>query len=593
MIHAKIIEIVNKALTDKGVTYLDRKDKIEEIVNDVINVSEDQFKEYEIDLSEDTSNGVCNRAIVEEVVKDHISKEDNKTEDIFDKLRSKEVDIDDTKASISLEDVLNEIINLECNKKAEDYSKKYDLSNVQSKVKKEHGKQLRFKSNDTKVIFSEIEDLGKMIRLGYNWSSTPVRFKCSKCDKQIPFISMKVDEITNKVFCEDNCNVAKRVKKIKKLRSNCRYDTKIICQSILVNTHHIVVTDADVIELRETVSKLMGYLNLKVTDTELEDLTKDIICKLGTDTNYENGNITYYINSFVRLLHNANIQIPRYVALLLYDKIYELTWRNVSFWNKEEQYLSSYCQNEDSLKQKANEEMTAISSYSLAFFKSKNLYPVEDAISDYRPYVKVLQSYQGIKPDLLCRMMNLIVNQDDSFTKFITGCGGSGADTINRFHLPDNIKNEVYNEYGYLLTNFFKVLQDKKSYTKLVQLTDEFIRYIIFYSVDAINSGSLKEFTQPIYNGVQTIKKLKIGPSNKLNAVEELFDKYNSTAELGAEDRDNSNEKHNGTKFEKCQNELFESPNIIKLLYSNPIVYKYYMDKWMSRLCTTLMTGKI
>lgn len=616
-IHANLIRVVNEAFNNKGITYTGREDECAEIANDIIQVSKEQLEECEIDISEDTPNGVCNRAMLEEIVKEHILEENRTTDAIWEKIRAKKVQTAGVDAQIELKDVFDIVIKSEHDKKAENYKKKFgdDKNSNQSKERKEHGNQLRFREGDTEVIFSEIEDLGKMIRLGYNWSSKPVKYTCEKCGKDVPIVSMKVSTDC-KLVCADDC---KGINHFKKLKPNCKYGLKIICQSILVNTHHIVVSDKDVEDLRETVSRLVKELKLTLTDTEKEDLTKDIVCKLGTDTEYNSKNNTdTNIIAFVELLHDYDISIPRYVAYLLYDKIYEYTWRNVSFWNETKYYLSARCQNKDDLIKAADAEMKRISNYTYKFLKTKGLTPVEDAISDYRPYVKVLQSYQGIKPDLLCRMMNLIVNQDKTFKHFITGCGGSAAGMINRFQLPDNIEQETYNEYGYLLTNFFEVLKNKDSYKNLKKLVKKFLGYVINYSEDNIKNGIQEEFTEKIYINLQkyetvldkkiqdleknvavlqsknSVDKVKIEnlqkekicikeQKGKISDIITFCDSSNkSTLKQGIDDRKATNEIHNKGKDETDSkfNEMEKSPNIIKLLYSNPIIYKYYMNKY-------------
>lgn len=678
-IHAILFKITRNAL-GKTVTYLERKEEYTKIANDIIEDSKEELEKNEIDFADDTPTGKSNHALLEEIVKECIWESEKESDEIIEKLYKNRVKADKEDDSVLLENALIAVINSKKKEKQEKYKKAFGAGK-DSKAKKKHGEQLRYVDNDedkTEVIFSEVKDLGDMIRNGYNWSPKYVTYTCSKCKKDVPFVSLIVDA-NGKLICKEDCQNQKKIKNVryKKLRNKCPYGTKIICQSVLASTHHLVVSDEDVEELIKAVKDMMGYLNIKIDD--IDSLTKDIICKISSDENFgEKATGDTYLKRFVRLLHNAQIKIPRFIAYLLYDKIYKLTWSNVNFWNDTGNYLSAYCQNESDLKAEADKEMQTLSNFSYLFFRNYNLYPVEDAISDYRPYVKVLQSYQGIKPDLLCRMMNIIVKQDTSFEHFITGCGGSAADLVNRFQLPDNITDETYNEYGYLLTNFYKVLQDDTFYEKLKKLVNEFVEYIIKYSESAIKNGSLGEFTNEILTKLQmnkvavknkidndknllnskfnillnefdkelnkikkgkgtdeikesidiikkelsNLKKVKVideiresintiekelsnlEKKKEINKIKEKFDEIKenvdnqesldnlldlfnkmadsddnnkTTYELGKKFREDANERHNTSKFKKCQNELLECPNIIKLLYTDPIIYKFYL----------------
>lgn len=349
------------------------------------------------------------------------------------------------------------------------------------KNKKEHTKELRVDN----YINYELEDLADEIKkYRTNWSNKPVTYDYNGVKRVFAWVDLDKSKLSNNYDLEHNT--------LRLPRRPAISSTMAICQSILINTHHLVVSEDDAKKYEEAIESFVKALGVTING-QYDDLARDIVCRLG----YEMENVADrpYFKSLIKFFKCKKIHIPRFFAYLMYDIVYESVWREVDFL-RSDGVVSSYCQNEVVL---TNIKDTILQGYKLpvGFFDKYNLQPVADAIFDYRPYTKVLRNYLGIKPDLLCRMMNLIAKQAPECNHFITGCGGSAAGLINRFNpINDNIKKETYNEYGYLLTNFYLVLQDNNKYQELLDKISLFVDLLC----NCDTTGVKEKFTDSIFN---------------------------------------------------------------------------------------------
>lgn len=441
------------------------------------------------------------------------------------------------------------------------------LKSSQSKYK-EHTKELRVDS----YINYELEDLASMIKkYRMNWSNKPVKYKDNGTMREFAWDDLVLSGGTWNIQ-NGSYNTTLRLPRRLAVSS-----TMAICQSILINTHHLVVSKNDAKEYENAIDTLVNSIGVTIVG-QYDDLARDIVCRLGYEM--ENSPNRPYFRSLIEFFRDKGI--PRFLAYLMYDIVYEAVWREVDFIR--DGVVSSYCQNEHVL---TNIKDTILQGYKLPadFFDRYNLQPVADAIFDYRPYTKVLSSYLGIKPDLLCRMMNLIAKQAPDCDHFITGCGGSAAGLINRFNpINDNITTETYNEYGYLLTNFYLVLQDDIQYKALMQKIARLIDLICDSSSTARNIIE-KEFTNPIYDYFRQNNWVNPNTKEEYKSFERVFNISGSKASLDAIGIDGRPVK---PEAQQQDIELIKS-----FLNRYPLIMDYYNNKYANSPNTTLLDEAI
>ena len=392
---------------------------------------------------------------------------------------------DAEKENIGVNILLKKLID----KKSEEVEIKYS-----SRVKeKAHTKTFRTEKNG--LINSYVEDLKYAIQDGVVPMPMRITVTCDKCNKERPLYNMVFNKQTKKGVCS-KCSGTGIKDTVYSSKEKFNYTNTIMAQSILDNTHHLVVSEADNEEFTSCVAYAMNYYNVSLGTDQLTQLVGEIVCALGL----KNGDHKKYLELFTI----EGNKIPRLFAYVVYDIVYKAIWGSASF-NKNG-VPSAFCQTEYEMRSK---EETILFDLGLTadFFSKYELDPVADAINDYRPYRKIIQSYQGIKPDLLCRMLNFILDQlPDDYNHYITACGGSGADIINKIHITDKKWKETYNDIGLLNSTFYKVLQNEDEYNNLVNLLEEFISYIVGYSSSA---NSFVKFFRNIDIKVERIEEAR------------------------------------------------------------------------------------
>ncbi|MDY4414314.1 MAG: hypothetical protein SPE43_08130, partial [Ruminococcus sp.] len=123
--------------------------------------------------------------------------------------------------------------------------------------------------------------------------------------------------------------------------------------------------------------------------------------------------------------------------------------------------------------------------------------------TDYRPYIKAVKYYQGIKPAFLCRMLNemLRLGKKERFV-FTDGFGGSGTISLN---INSNLKmKQEYNDLGILNEALFMTLKNNGGQA-LKDRVANFIDLILNHTGDEI---AARNFLNP-YSDI--IRKLKDG----------------------------------------------------------------------------------
>ena len=445
---------------------------------------------------------------------------------------------------------------------------------------KRHNYMLRYHNG----LFDKHFNYLRKVESGATWRNGFELCKCKVCKKDRPIVGMVFDYKKREVKCKDCKANEKSIRCFANFNSNSGYDTQVLAQSVLHSSHHLVVSKEDIEDFKVSIKNLLGYIGIN----DIDSLINDIICAIvyeeagargaGTKGAEETGaeeakkaeeveetgaeeakkagkssgiykRIT--LKELINLYLEAKAEIPRYLGYLLYDKVYDKLCYKVDFYQnytfnsykvyKDVRYVSAYCKNEASLRK---EEDNILKNYGLqsGFFNAFNLDPVRDVITDCKPYIKVLRFYLGIKPDLLCRMTNFIVNQSNGCDTYLCGCGGSGADLIN-LRTNKVFEEQVYNEYGYVLTTFYKVLSNKGSFNKLVSKIDDFVRFILDYK----NPKLEDEF------GKQLIGTF-LGKEEKFSAL------YNRSAlEIGQEARNEIIEKSEKS-IKRERKILFQSP---------------------------------
>lgn len=251
------------------------------------------------------------------------------------------------------------------------------------------------------------------------------------------------------------------------------YDNLQIARCLIQSIHHLSVSEADVDDYGKRLIEALEKKDIKFEDTtEKDKVVGEFLMALGYEGNME---------CSVKIIHTQcqlfNGNVPNIIKYVIYDKLYDELSREVSYSG----CGFSKCQNIDKLQTKFKERLNDYGVCSLAPFK-----PVEDVIYDYRPYLKAILHYQGIKPEFLCRMVNFLVQQVDGVRTYVDAFGGSGASTVNFFTSGEQEITKVYNDFGVMNAAFYKVLQNSVKLEQLKEMTSDFL---------AIVKGRQEDFT--------------------------------------------------------------------------------------------------
>lgn len=238
--------------------------------------------------------------------------------------------------------------------------------------------------------------------------------------------------------------------------------------------NHIKVSVEDVDEYEQ---KLLKAIQTKVKPEEQEQAVKESLLALGYVDN--DGIIAKECEWF-------GDELPAIVQYVIYQKVYRKLVEIITFQD-EDLVFHSDCQNKENLE---DEYKKCLAIYGITE-QQITLSPVEDVINDYRPYLKAVPYYQGIKPEFLCRMANDLVRlSSDDIGIVVDSFGGSGTCSMNG-HIKGVEVSRVYNDLGYMNTAFYQCIQDDvKLFAEAIQsiIDDAFTSHSDEYRIDYIES---------------------------------------------------------------------------------------------------------
>lgn len=230
-------------------------------------------------------------------------------------------------------------------------------------------------------------------------------------------------------------------------------DDWILYASALIEIpNHIFITQAD---LDEYEKNLRGSVLVDVPDDKKEQAIKECLLALG------------YVNNDAIIQYQCQKikgELPRVLQYVIYQKCYKELSEKIEFAKND--VFHPQCVNVPLLKKQYN---TLLCSFGVKSSQMK-VDPVKDVIHDYRPYLKAVYYYQGIKPEFLCRMVNdLIAFSKKEPNRIIDGFGGSGACTMNGFFTTNVQTKQVYNDFGLMNTAFYRCLQSPMLRDELIE----------------------------------------------------------------------------------------------------------------------------
>lgn len=270
-------------------------------------------------------------------------------------------------------------------------------------------------------------------------------------------------------------------------------DLLLYAQTLITVPNHIGVKDSDIDEYMEHLrsSKVNSVVS---ADVNWNKITREFIMALGLNNNDD------IIRAQCQLFSE---DYPRLLQYVIYCNIYK------KLEDKKENLEETY-----------KKMLTDFGVKQL----DVDLTPLEDFISDYRPYTKVIPYYQGIKPEFLCRMLNEMLRLGGKQNyHFIDAFGGSGTVSLN---IDSNLKlQQTYNDLGILNNALFDVIKVDKG-TKLKAKIRDFINMILNQTGD---EEAALVFLEPYRSVLAKVKDDKYDFKNIcLSTIEEKYrNKYN------------------------------------------------------------------
>ena len=219
-------------------------------------------------------------------------------------------------------------------------------------------------------------------------------------------------------------------------------DDLLVAQALITVPNRICVKMDDVDEYRNNVADSLQKSGIEVTDKG--KVAREFLMALGYAHN----------DGFIRMQAELfEDKLPRILQYVIYCKAYNVLSDLVSYYVDE--IPQPFATNVPELESCYKKLLQDFGINQL----DEDLCPVQDVLSDYRPYIKAVQYYQGIKPEFLCRMLNemLRLGNKAGFV-FTDGFGGSGTISLN---INSNLKmKQEYNDLGILNEALFMTLKD-------------------------------------------------------------------------------------------------------------------------------------
>jgi superfamily II DNA or RNA helicase len=276
-------------------------------------------------------------------------------------------------------------------------------------------------------------------------------------------------------------------------------DDLLLAQALITVPNRICVAQEDVDEYRNLLIAALTPKNIKISHEK--KVAREFMMALGYADN--DGIIRIQCELFSQ-------KLPRILQYIIYCKAYYKLADEVEFFD-ENDIPNPFCLNEKVLK---DSYQALLEKYQIDESKLESLEPVQDVISDYRPYLKAMPYYQGIKPEFLCRTLNEMLRLGNKRgKKFCDAFGGSGTVSMN-IETSMQKKGSIYNDLGIFNHAFFtEICEDKGKALK--DKVDEFIKLIIKEPHD---DAEIESFLQPyvdmLDNKCRNIEEQK----NKLEA---------------------------------------------------------------------------
>ena len=328
-------------------------------------------------------------------------------------------------------------------------------------------------------------------------------------------------------------------------------DWLLIASALVEIPNHVFVTQDDVKKYEESVVVPVGV-------KDKDRLVTEYLMALGYADNDEI--LRYQCQTFK--------PTPKLLQYMVYEKIYKKLAEEVCFYDANGD-LHADCQNEVQLK---NEQTQMLNSFGISLPMELN--PIADVIYDYRPYLKAVPYYQGVKAEFLCRMLNDAIQlmDIDEPEYIVDGFGGSGAISMNSFYKGIHPKH-VYNDLGTMNTSFYRVIQTDR--IKLEQRIEEIIDDAFSFGVNNCADSLLKKF--------EKLVNLRICEAEKeLKELEETKDKKDKKAE-------EENEAEEGKEAEDIDKKIAEVESVItslKRIIDEPKTEEKYVQDFNDRVHT-------
>lgn len=276
-------------------------------------------------------------------------------------------------------------------------------------------------------------------------------------------------------------------------------DDLLLAQALVTVPNHICVKSEDVKEYKKIVANSLKTEGVDVTDEK--KIAREFLMALGHSQN----------DGFIRMqVELFGEELPRILQYVIFCKAYELLSNLVSYYKNEipQPEATNVPELEDAYK-------TLLQDYGVKKL-DEDLCPVKDVLTDYRPYIKAVKYYQGIKPEFLCRMLNemLRLGKKERFV-FTDGFGGSGTISLN---INSNLKmKQEYNDLGILNEALFMTLKNNGEQA-LKDRVANFIDLILNHTGD---EKVARKFLSPYSDIIRELKdKMNIFESGTLVQIE-------------------------------------------------------------------------
>ncbi|MGN0132775.1 MAG: DEAD/DEAH box helicase [Lachnospiraceae bacterium] len=278
-------------------------------------------------------------------------------------------------------------------------------------------------------------------------------------------------------------------------------DDLLLAQALVTVPNHICVKIKDVKDYRDIVINSLQIEGIDVTDKK--KIAREFLMALGYSHN----------DGFIRMqVELFGEKLPRILQYVIYCKAYDLLSNLVSYYKNEIPQPEAI-----NVPELENAYKTLLQDYGVKQL-DEDLCPVKDVLTDYRPYIKAVKYYQGIKPEFLCRMLNemLRLGKKEGFV-FTDGFGGSGTISLN---IDSNLKmKQEYNDLGILNEALFMTLKNNGGQA-LKDRVANFIDLILNHTGD---EKAARDFLSP-YSEVIKNKKYKFA-SDTLVQIEADYQK--------------------------------------------------------------------